>query len=134
MPIVPADVPDTAPAAVPAHPQPEEALLLRWFRQIIDGVAEALDRLSHVDHRLTPNPDRDLPVIHLLHTAFTINGHRVEVTVDWYNPWREPRSTLTVDGAAVAVDTTTVPSAAALAYAAWQAVTDTTTTTTAGVR
>jgi hypothetical protein len=107
---------------LPAHAHTGETYVAGWCRQIATSVADAL----HTDaidagYRLTPRDD--LPVPHLLHTAFTVDGHRVAVAVVWDDPWHEPGFALAVDDAPVPVDTSSpaLP-AAVLAHAAWQAV------------
>ena len=105
-----------------AHPPGGEAYVIDWCRQIATKVAGALHTdATHTGYRLTLR--EDLPVPHLLHTAFTVDGHQVAVTVVWDDPRHEPGFALTVDGTAVPIDTRAPAAPAALlACAAWQAI------------
>jgi hypothetical protein len=111
----------------PLHPlsrvaRAGEAYVADWCRQIATSVADALHtRAIHTSYRLTLR--EDMPVPHLLHTAFTVDGHPVGVAVVWDDPWHEPSFALTVDGTPVPIDISTPAApAAVLAHAAWQAI------------
>jgi hypothetical protein len=111
----------------PLHPLPRvtragEAYVADWCRQIATSVADALHtRAIHTSYRLTLR--EDMPVPHLLHTAFTVDGHPVSVAVVWDDPWHEPSFELTVDGTPVPIDISAPAApAAVLAHAAWQAI------------
>jgi hypothetical protein len=112
--------PDGPLTVIPTRPGRCEPFAMAWCREIATSVAEALDTdVTSAGCRLTWHPD--LPGPHVLHTAFTVAGHRVQVAAVWDNPWREPGFALTVDATPVPIDTSTaVPPAAALAHAAWR--------------
>lgn len=111
----------------PVHPLPTvaragEAYVADWCRQIATSVADALHTsATHNGYRLTLR--EDMPVPHLLHTTFTVEGHHIGVAVVWDDPWHEPRFALTVDGTPVPIDISAPAApAAVLAHAAWRAI------------
>jgi hypothetical protein len=114
-----------APSPGPLYPLPAtragEAYVADWCRQIATSVADALNaRATGISYRLTLR--ENMPVPHLLHTTFTVEGHHVRVVV-WDDPWHEPGFALAVDGTPVPIDISAPAApAAVLAHAAWQAI------------